>query len=591
MTIERKTINNRTSILLFLTFMFSITLNAQVSTQHQTNIDQCKSLEDDEPVKAISFAKNTLNNIPQIKEPIYFGHMTGCLGWALAMSNQNALSRIQAEELEKHTNSLKESKAKSSLYMRAGGVFHILGDRIGASSNYNKAYDVAENLKLKKELIPILVNLGVLNSELKEHVTAIDNYNYALKLMSEINDFRYKPPVLFNLALTLNGQEMYQEGLEKFLQIESMIDENWPKGRVSQVHSGLSNSYFGLENYTLAKLYNDKTLKYHNESGVQINVKILTEVSQAKILQHLGQHDLAKKYADNAYQYYMKPEGRDGLTYGSNGLNNLAEIFEDYGDLKKSVEIYKLSHELYNTFQESFNKESIAQMQARLINGQQREELLDLKHKNTIDNLKTEQQQEKNQREIFIASIFVGLLILFLIWLRILNSRLKKVTLRDSLTKLSNRRALKIWLMNHPLKTNNHRYLWMIDLDHFKRINDKYGHDKGDIVLISISNYLKKLKTPDNFIGRWGGEEFIFITDDISTKDIHHYANRILKDISQLQLDDKNKQIKMTASIGISQVIENSKQAWDTSLNQADNALYQAKDSGRNCFITYTNES
>jgi diguanylate cyclase (GGDEF)-like protein len=397
--------------------------------------------------------------------------------------------------------------------------------------------------------------------------------------------------VLFNLALTLNGQKMYQKGLEMFLQIETMIDDNWPEVRISQVNSGLSNSYLGLENFSLAKEYNEKTLKFHNETGLQTNVKTLTEVSHAKILQQLGQHNLAKQYADKAYQYYMKPEGREALTYGTNGLNNLAEIFEDYGDLKKSVEIYKLSHELYNTFQESFNKESIAQMQARLINGQQREELLDLKHKNTIAQLKTEQQQEKNQRELLIVSIFVGLLISFLIWLRILNIRLKKVTLRDSLTKLSNRRALKLWLINHPLKANSQRYLWMLDLDHFKSINDKYGHDKGDMVLVSVSKYLKNLKNSENFIGRWGGEEFILITDDIRAKDPHHYSNNILKNISQLQLDDEDKQIKITASIGISQVLENSKQAWDKSLSQADNALYQAKDNGRNCSVIDASES
>jgi diguanylate cyclase (GGDEF)-like protein len=586
---DKKIINNWIFLLIvFLTVMFSGTLTAQITSPDQTNIDKCKSIEDDEPLQAIKFATGILNSIVQKQHPIYYGHLTGCLGWALAISNQHGLSRAQAEELEKLTNALIEDKDKSILYMRAGGIYHILGDRIGAASNYNKAYDVAEKLNLKKELIPILVNLGVLNSELKEHSAAINNYNYALELMTEINDFRYKPPVLFNLALTLNGQKMYQEGLEMFLQIESMINDNWPKGRVSQVYSGLSDSHLGLENYTQAKQYNEKTLRLHNETNVQTNVKIMTEVTQAKILQKLGQHNLAKKYADNAYQYYMKEEGQSGLTYGGNSLNFLAGIYEEYGDLNKSIELYKLSHTVYNKYQESFNKESIAQMQARLINSQQREELLDLKHDNSIKKLKTEQQQEKNQRELLIASIFVGLLILFLIWLRVLNSRLKRVTQRDSLTKLGNRRALNIWLLKHPLKAHSQRKLLMLDLDNFKKINDEYGHDKGDMVLVAVSNCLKKLKNSHNFIGRWGGEEFILITDDINTQDIQQFSNKVLKNISQLQLGDENKKIHITASIGISDVKENSKHAWDASLNQADNAMYQAKDNGRNCSVLYS---
>ncbi len=588
MTTDKNTDYNQLFLLFFLlSFLISGTLAAQVSPQNQTKIDQCKSLEDDEPLQAISFANGIISKLKNKNKPVYYGHLTGCLGWALAINNQKDESRLQAEQLESLTNTLKDSKDKSSLYMRAGGIFHILGDRVGAVSNYNKAYDVAEKLHLKKELIPILVNLGVLNSELKEHATAINNYNYALKLMQEIEDFRYKPPVLFNLALTLNGQEMFQEGLDIFLQIEEMIDDNWPKGRVSQVYSGFSNSYMGLEDYVNANIYIDKTLKLYNETGVQDDVRIMTEVAQARILQKLGQHDLAKTYVNKAYDYYMNPEIQKGLNHGSNGLGFLASVLNDYGEFEKSVEIYKLSTDLYNKFQESFNKENIAQMQARLINNQQSQELLDLKHKNTIEKLKTEQQQDKNERELLIASIFLVLLTLFLIWLRILNMRLKKVTLRDSLTKLGNRRALNIWLTKNPLKSNSQRKLWMLDLDKFKIINDEYGHDKGDLVLIEVSKFLKSLKTPHNFIGRWGGEEFILITDNIYSENVHQFANKILSGISQIPLGDNQQELNITASIGIADVGVNSKTAWQSSLNKADNALYQAKDNGRNCYVIY----
>jgi len=586
MTADKNTDYNQLFLLfILLSFLVSATLDAQVSSQNQTKIEQCKSLEDDEPLKAISFANGIISKLKN--KPLYYGHLTGCLGWALAMNNQNDESRLQAEQLESLTNTLNDSKDKSSLYMRAGGIFHILGDRVGAISNYNKAYDVAEKLQLKKELIPILVNLGVLNSELKEHTTAINNYNYALELMQEIEDFRYKPPVLFNLALTLNGQEMFQEGLDIFLQIEEMIDDNWPKGRVSQVYSGFSNSYMGLEDYVNANIYIDKTLKLYNETGVQDDVRIMAEVAQARILQKLGQHDLAKTYVNKAYEYYMNPEIQKGLNHGSNGLGFLASVLNDYGEFEKSVEIYKLSTDLYNKFQESFNKENIAQMQARLINSQQSQELLDLKHKNTIEKLKTDQQQDKNERELLIASIFLVLLTLFLIWLRILNMRLKKVTLRDSLTKLGNRRALNIWLTKNPLKSNSQRKLWMLDLDKFKIINDEYGHDKGDLVLIEVSKYLKSLKTPHNFIGRWGGEEFILITDNIYSENVHQFANKILSGISQIPLGDNQQELNITASIGIADVGVNSKTAWQSSLNKADNALYQAKDNGRNCYVIY----
>ncbi|MFK8013698.1 MAG: diguanylate cyclase [Marinicellaceae bacterium] len=582
-------------LLILTTVMSPTTLLAQSISTYQANIDQCKSLEDDRPKEAIEFARKTLVELNPETQPEAYGHILGCLGWALAMNNQQNQSRIQAIELENLTNSLTESKEKSSLYMRAGGVYHLLGDRISASTNYKNAFNVAENLQLRKELIPILVNLGVLNSELKEHNAAIDNYNYALELMTEINDFRYKPPVLFNLALTLNGQKMYDEGLGMFLQIEKMIDENWPKNRVSQVYSGLASSYIGLNDYSNALIYNNKTLDIQKEISFQDSVRMTTEAAQAKILQELGQSKLSKKYADKVYQYYMSNDDQKGLIFGNNGINILVNVYENTGELDKVVNLYKISLELNNTFQESFNKESIAQMQARLINSQQREELLDLKHSNAIEKLKTQQQQEKNkqkqiknERELLFISLFVLILVLFLIWLRVLNMRLKKLTLRDSLTKLSNRRALKIWLDRNPLNNNSQRKLWMLDLDNFKKINDQYGHDKGDLVLIAVSKFLKTLKCQQNFIGRWGGEEFILITDDISDTEIHQFANSILNNISKLTIDQENPELKITASMGIAIVNAQSKRNWETSLNQADNAMYQAKNNGRNCYVIHS---
>ena len=121
----------------------------------------------------------------------------------------------------------------------------------------------------------------------------------------------------------------------------------------------------------------------------------------------------------------------------------------------------------------------------------------------------------------------------------------------------------------------------------FKIINDEYGHDKGDLVLIEVSKYLKSLKTPHNFIGRWGGEEFILITDNIYSENVHQFANKILSGISQIPLGDNQQELNITASIGIADVGVNSKTAWQSSLNKADNALYQAKDNGRNCYVIY----
>ena len=119
--------------------------------------------------------------------------------------------------------------------------------------------------------------------------------------------------------------------------------------------------------------------------------------------------------------------------------------------------------------------------------------------------------------------------------------------------------------------------LIMVDIDHFKRVNDHYGHDAGDKVLARIGSVLAhNLRQPDA-VGRWGGEEFLVIVPNDDAEAAAHLAERIRGFIKTNPLEEVPEQI--TASFGVAQL--RPEQGPDQLLYQADMALYKAKSDGR----------
>ena len=114
------------------------------------------------------------------------------------------------------------------------------------------------------------------------------------------------------------------------------------------------------------------------------------------------------------------------------------------------------------------------------------------------------------------------------------------------------------------------------DIDFFKKINDKYGHDMGDYVLKEISKLVAENIRSNDIFGRWGGEEFLFILPITPYFNTLKVAEKIRKVVENYNF----KGIKVTISLGVSEIIEN--EQIEYAIKRADEALYEAKKSGRN---------
>jgi diguanylate cyclase len=165
------------------------------------------------------------------------------------------------------------------------------------------------------------------------------------------------------------------------------------------------------------------------------------------------------------------------------------------------------------------------------------------------------------------------------------NQKLNYMSNHDPLTNLSNRRYFKIHAKQKTKITNQYvedTALVLMDIDHFKNINDKFGHPIGDIVLKEVSNVLLQNIKDTDLITRWGGEEFLILLLQASINEAYILANKIRIAIENKIIIIDEFKINITASFGVAQLKGNFSDSFDASYKLADKALYQAKKQGRN---------
>jgi diguanylate cyclase (GGDEF)-like protein len=167
------------------------------------------------------------------------------------------------------------------------------------------------------------------------------------------------------------------------------------------------------------------------------------------------------------------------------------------------------------------------------------------------------------------------------------NRELHHLSVTDGLTGLFNRKHL-MDLLEMEL-ARNQRYqapfsVMIADIDHFKRINDTYGHLAGDAVLRRIADTLRKTVRECDHVGRYGGEEFLIILPNSDAVGAVEMAQRIREQISQVSFYNDGNEISMTVSVGVAQCAEDEDRT-EALISRADAALYQAKDNGRNRVI------
>ena len=179
-------------------------------------------------------------------------------------------------------------------------------------------------------------------------------------------------------------------------------------------------------------------------------------------------------------------------------------------------------------------------------------------------------------------------------YLELANQKLQRLVSLDGLTEISNRRHFDECLLNEWSRLGRDKQplsLIMIDIDYFKAYNDAYGHLVGDRTLKTIAQTIALIvKRPGDVVARYGGEEFAVILPNTDVQGAKQVANKIARQVSQLAIPHKSSKLggQITLSIGISSMVVSRDKSPEFLLSEADEALYLAKNQGRNCLVVYS---
>lgn len=320
---------------------------------------------------------------------------------------------------------------------------------------------------------------------------------------------------------------------------------------------------------------------------------------------HQGNTEAGLEEMREAVEFYRE---EDIKTEVEGLLGELAEAYEFAGQYRNQAVTLKQQMELMEELYQSDQQQNLANLQ-QLYESKDKEQQIELlERQNELKQQLLEINEQRNLIWLLLGIVAVSAaLFVFLMYrkARRVNLRLKEAnnlladqSRKDPLTGLFNRRALQEEMEERKKhgerrETSTHSDgLILLDIDFFKRINDKYGHAGGDQVLTEISQRLKKECRACDKLIRWGGEEFLFLVRNVESSDLEEMSERILKEVAERPVIYEENEIRVTTTIGFIQLpfsnVSEEKMDWEKVLQVADMALYIGKAHGRNraCGIT-----
>ncbi|WP_448548376.1 GGDEF domain-containing protein [Thalassotalea fusca] len=200
-----------------------------------------------------------------------------------------------------------------------------------------------------------------------------------------------------------------------------------------------------------------------------------------------------------------------------------------------------------------------------------------------------ENEKRTQQRNLIVLLVTAVVFVLLLVRQINVRRRLKQLAKTDSLTGLFNRRTLfekGNELTSQSTENGGQISALLFDIDHFKQINDEYGHDAGDKIIIAVGQLGIETMRSRDVLARLGGEEFAAVLPDSSLEEAKAIAERLREKVESFQLEYDEAILKVTVSVGVANIRQVSG-GFDNMLNASDEAMYEAKALGRNKVCCY----
>lgn len=467
-----------------------------------------------------------------------------------------------------------------ALYQR-GYLRGIGGQYSGGLADLQRAHALYEALAMTAHARTVINSIATLYNRMGDFAQARVYYERSVKLLEAVNEPSDLGIALYNLGRTLENLALYDEArlaFERALRTHESI----------QSTRGMAYAKRGLGSVLNAQLQPEKALveldaamllaKKVRDSRLQAQVQL----QQGIAFRQLKRYRDARINLEQSLQFFRQSRSQHDLRDGYAALAVLyAEVENWRAAYQTHVSLKQVSEQLLT----SQRDEQFALMKVQFDTRYQEQQNLALqKEKAAIEQALTYQQRANRLQVVVI--VLGTLAMLILVWAVRRQWRhglaLQEMAMTDELTGLANRRRVLAELerLRSPANGGNTAVL-IADLDHFKALNDRFGHLAGDKVLKRVAAAFRTVVREHDIMGRLGGEEFLLVLPQTEKAEALQVADRIRAAVAVMSITDIEPTLQLTISLGGTACKPDDSQV-GIILRRADEALYDAKESGRN---------
>lgn len=395
----------------------------------------------------------------------------------------------------------------------------------------------------------------------------------------------------YGLAIDTGQHERALRLLQEGLALERQIGA---KKRIAMTLVNLSDCYLKMQDYRNAAGHAEQAI----EAARPLNdrrIDLTAHLNLGQAYLGLGRLTEGKRHIEIGVAGYEEMGNKPEL---QTVLVEYGVALERAGDLPGALQAYHRERGISNELFERRRQQAMLDLQEKYEADKKQRQIELLRSENAVksaelDNRRLQQRVWWLLAVVFaLASVIVGLLYRKVrhanAQLHAKNRELKQQSVRDPLTGLYNRRHFLEFMRTLPTTPPAGApsgALFLLDVDHFKHINDSYGHAAGDAVLTTIAASLGEILRETDMIVRWGGEEFLAFLPDFPAERLDEVAQRILAGIAAIEVEHGGITLGVHVSIGFAPFplkVGRAPLAWERAVNLVDMALYLAKSHGRN---------
>lgn len=520
--------------------------------------------------------------LPQARRRGLEAGVLGCEGTILETASDNARARAVYEEAVAVATREQDQEMLAQALFQRGYLLGLQGQYAMGLADLKRAQALFEESGLPDHSLTSLNGIAILYNRMGDYEQARYMYDRALKAQRDAGMFREQGVTLHNLGRA-------HENLRQWDAAQAAFQESYNISRQLSYPRGEAYALRGLAAVQNAKGNPEAALRILEQAealqrqtpDARLNAQI--QLARGVALHQLRRLSASAEALRAALEVFEQADSLNELraTYGE-----LAAVQADMGNWREGYQYLARAHETSERMFRNQVDQRFATLKVEFDTAAKEKENVLLIRENNANQLALAQGERARNLQTAVIVLTVILVILLATlavhqWRS--TRRMRKLAMTDELTGVPNRRAVLSRLaplLQQPVAASC--AMLIIDIDHFKSINDQHGHAEGDEALKAVARELRAEVREPAFIGRLGGEEFLVVVPGADFDKANRLAERFRETVMGIDTRRWLMDRRITVSIGVTMA----KPSGDTPssmLQRADAALYEAKRAGRNC--------